>query len=178
MERDFWDGKNRKPKVTHGNILVQKCDFKDFKDFIKALSKYAFKNNNFPLILSLELHCCAFQRDIIANYIYTNFKNRLFIPDSESILNIFSTNDLLGKVLIKNSVRYPTDFYIADFGIKDDNLVRLSSLFKEKFPLNDLKGENKVMKFKTPFFRNGLRVIRMYENDLFNNHFFFIKFEF
>ena len=153
MEIDCWDGKNGEPVVTHGNTLVQKCDL---KDVIFGLSKYAFRHNNFPLILSFEMHCCAAQRDKVAEYVYLYFKDRLFIPDCESVMKVYSPRDLLGKVLIKNSVPYPREFGVKESGgivfkFKDDNLARLSALFKEKFPLKDLKDEDNVMEFSTPF---------------------------
>lgn len=63
MEIDIWNGKEGTPIVTHGNTLTKNYALSETVQFI---SKIAFKNNNYPLILSLEMHCNLEQRKKVA----------------------------------------------------------------------------------------------------------------
>lgn len=98
IEIDCWDGANG-PVVTHGHTFIKNYPF---SDIIKILAKEAFIKNNFPLIISLEMHCNFENRVIIAYEIEKCFGERLFIPDKNQKLLILS--ELMGKVLIKTSL--------------------------------------------------------------------------
>lgn len=56
VELDCWDGEDGEPVVTHGHTLVNKILF---KDVIKAVKDFGFCVDEYPVILSFEMHCKA-----------------------------------------------------------------------------------------------------------------------
>lgn len=54
VELDVWDGANSDPIIMHGHTLTSKISF---RDVIATIKQYAFVASNYPLILSLEVHC-------------------------------------------------------------------------------------------------------------------------
>lgn len=48
------DGDKGEPIVYHGHTLTTKIMF---EDVIKTIKDYGFKNSNYPIVLSLEVHC-------------------------------------------------------------------------------------------------------------------------
>ena len=136
LEIDCWDGSNGEPRVTHGRTMT--TDY-SFEKIIKFLSGIAFKNNKYPLILSLEMHCSYPQREKIAHYIQKYFKDRLFILNAKNLKKDYTVKELKGKVLIKTDSPYPTKFQVNQdmFNQKykdyhDDTLSYITSIFKEK----------------------------------------------
>jgi len=53
---DCWDGEDGEPVVTHGHTLVNKILF---RDVIKAVKDFGFIVDEYPVILSFEMHCKA-----------------------------------------------------------------------------------------------------------------------
>ena len=66
MELDCWvlsiiniqDGKDGNPIITHGHTLTSVLSF---EDVIKVVDQYGFIMSEYPVILSLEVHC-SFQQ--------------------------------------------------------------------------------------------------------------------
>lgn len=54
VELDVWDGPNQNPIVYHGYTMTSKINF---RDAIKTIEEFAFVQNPYPVILSIELHC-------------------------------------------------------------------------------------------------------------------------
>lgn len=65
VELDCWDGPDGDPIIFHGHTLTSKIKF---KDVIQAVKDYAFKTSEYPVILSLEVHCGVEQQDVMAKY--------------------------------------------------------------------------------------------------------------
>ncbi len=63
IEIDCWDGPNGEPIVYHGYTLTTKIKF---EDVIKTIAEYAFKKSDYPLIISLEVHCSYEQQGKMA----------------------------------------------------------------------------------------------------------------
>lgn len=124
-----------------------------FEKIIKLLSEIAFKNNKYPLILSLEMHCNAQQRDKIAYYLVKYFGKKLLVVDDQTILKQHTVKELINRVLVKTDSNYPTKFGIKlDEGHKikmhdDDTLSHMTCIFKERFDLSGVK----PWEFKSPF---------------------------
>lgn len=97
IEIDCWD-KDEDPIVTHGHTLI-KCVL--FSEVIFAIAKMAFVKSNFPLIISLEMHCNYKNRCKIASMIKNAFGNRLFVITEQNKQELPILSDLMGKVLIK-----------------------------------------------------------------------------
>ncbi|KAJ3350701.1 1-phosphatidylinositol 4,5-bisphosphate phosphodiesterase delta-4 [Allomyces javanicus] len=111
VELDCWDGPHDEPIIYHGHTATSKILF---RDVIQAIHKYAFVASEWPVILSLEMHCSSFQQAKIAYYLRNILGDMLLtdrIADGETALP--SPMDLRRKVLIKGkgyvTVETPSD---------------------------------------------------------------------
>ncbi|XP_074498385.1 1-phosphatidylinositol 4,5-bisphosphate phosphodiesterase eta-1 isoform X2 [Sebastes fasciatus] len=100
VEVDCWDGPDGEPMVQHGYTLTSKIPF---KSVIGTINKYAFINNQYPVILSIENHCSIQQQKKIAQYLREIFGHKLDVRDSLSrdSNTLPSPQSLQGKILIK-----------------------------------------------------------------------------
>ncbi|EPY50357.1 phosphoinositide phospholipase C Plc1 [Schizosaccharomyces cryophilus OY26] len=98
IEIDCWDGPDG-PVVCHGRTFTSIIRFNDVIDVIK---KYAFVVSAYPVIISLEIHCCPEQQQQMACYMREAFGNYLLTEPlgiHEKVLP--SPEQLLYKILIK-----------------------------------------------------------------------------
>uniref|UniRef100_A0A3Q3QR63 Phosphoinositide phospholipase C n=1 Tax=Monopterus albus TaxID=43700 RepID=A0A3Q3QR63_MONAL len=100
VEVDCWDGPDGEPMVQHGYTLTSKIPF---KSVIEAINKYAFVNNPYPVILSIENHCNIQQQKKIAQYLREIFGDKLDVGEalSRDSTTLPSPHSLQGKILIK-----------------------------------------------------------------------------
>ncbi|XP_066543355.1 1-phosphatidylinositol 4,5-bisphosphate phosphodiesterase delta-4 isoform X2 [Amia ocellicauda] len=100
VEVDCWDGPNGEPIVYHGHTLTSKIFF---KDVILALSNYAFKVSEYPVILSIENHCNVEQQRVMAQHLNEILGDKLLktILDGTIPNRLPSPEELKGKVLLK-----------------------------------------------------------------------------
>ncbi|KAM9853317.1 1-phosphatidylinositol 4,5-bisphosphate phosphodiesterase eta-1 [Aulostomus maculatus] len=100
VEVDCWDGPDGEPMVQHGYTLTSKIMF---KSVIETINKYAFINNQYPVILSIENHCSIQQQKKIAQYLREVFGDKLDIGDvlTRESKTLPSPQSLQGKILIK-----------------------------------------------------------------------------
>uniref|UniRef100_A0A8C5A8A5 Phosphoinositide phospholipase C n=1 Tax=Gadus morhua TaxID=8049 RepID=A0A8C5A8A5_GADMO len=100
VEVDCWDGPDGDPVVQHGYTLTSKIPF---RAVIETINKYAFVNNRYPVILSIENHCNIQQQKKIAQYLREILGDKLDLGHilSRESKNLPSPNSLQGKILIK-----------------------------------------------------------------------------
>ncbi|KAE8295189.1 1-phosphatidylinositol 4,5-bisphosphate phosphodiesterase eta-1 [Larimichthys crocea] len=100
VEVDCWDGPDGEPVVQHGYTLTSKIPF---KLVIETINKYAFINNQYPVILSIENHCTIQQQKKIAQYLREIFGDKLDVGDvlTRDSKILPSPHSLRGKILIK-----------------------------------------------------------------------------
>ncbi|XP_008284206.1 1-phosphatidylinositol 4,5-bisphosphate phosphodiesterase delta-1-like isoform X2 [Stegastes partitus] len=100
VELDCWDGSDGEPLIYHGYTLTSRILF---KDVIKAIKEYAFKTSDYPVILSLENHCCVEQQAVMAHHMSSILGSALVTtPLGDGMPTDFpSPEDLKGKFLIK-----------------------------------------------------------------------------
>ncbi|XP_023555251.1 1-phosphatidylinositol 4,5-bisphosphate phosphodiesterase eta-2 isoform X2 [Octodon degus] len=100
VEVDCWDGPDGEPIVHHGYTLTSKILF---KDVIETINKYAFLKNEYPVILSIENHCCVAQQKKMAQYLSDILGDKLDLSalSSEDATMLPSPQMLRGKVLVK-----------------------------------------------------------------------------
>lgn len=99
VEVDCWDGPDNQPIVTHGKTLTTQILF---REAISAINKYAFVKSQYPLWVSLEVHCNPTQQEIMTNIMKEIFGERLVtekLPGFESQLP--TPEQLKGRILIK-----------------------------------------------------------------------------
>lgn len=96
---DCWDGKNGEPMVHHGWTLTSKIPL---TEALEAIKKYAFKTSEYPLIISLEIHCNLEQQKKIAKYLKNAFGDAIVVPVSLSDENLLPTlASCKGKVFLQ-----------------------------------------------------------------------------
>lgn len=104
VELDCWDGEDGLPIIFHGHTMTGKILF---KDVIKAINDYAFVTTPYPIVLSIENHCCYEQQMVMAKMMNDIFQNKLALPLSSSASissqsqELPSLNELKYKILIK-----------------------------------------------------------------------------
>lgn len=99
VEVDCWDGPDGQPQVVHGRTLTSSINF---TEVMTTINKYAFVKSNFPLWISLEVHCNAMQQAIMAETIKEAFGARLVTePLDPSSNKLPSPSELMGRILIK-----------------------------------------------------------------------------
>lgn len=115
VEIDCWDGPNGEPVIYHGHTLTSKITF---LDAIKSIKKYAFMVSDCPLILSLEVHCCAMQQNRMASILVDILGDELLVDVIVGVpIGVLPTPaQLLKKILIKAKI-YDDD----DLDFEDDS---------------------------------------------------------
>ncbi|ORZ32619.1 hypothetical protein BCR44DRAFT_58006 [Catenaria anguillulae PL171] len=66
VELDCWDGPHDDPVIYHGHTRTTKILL---RDVLQAVAKYAFVASDYPLVLSLEMHCGYVQQGKVAYYL-------------------------------------------------------------------------------------------------------------
>ncbi|GKU12923.1 unnamed protein product, partial [Fusarium langsethiae] len=119
VEIDCWDGRNGQPVVKHGYSLTKSVSF---RSVINTVKEHAFASSDLPLWLSLEVHCCSSQRDIMAQVMIEVFGSSLITePLPECMETLPSPNQLRGKILIK--AKMPQDTNPKDSDEEDHDIV-------------------------------------------------------
>lgn len=71
-------------------------------DVIKAIYEYGFVTSPYPVVLSIENHCCLDQQKIMAKMMVETFKDSLALPmKNANGKQMPSPNELRHKILIK-----------------------------------------------------------------------------
>ncbi|KAH8035359.1 hypothetical protein HPB51_004600 [Rhipicephalus microplus] len=99
LELDVWDGPDDEPIVYHGYTLTTKILF---RDVLESVNLYAFRESQYPVILSLENHCTLEQQKVMAKHLVEILGSLLYkrpVGDRETAMPPPSA--LLNKVLIK-----------------------------------------------------------------------------
>lgn len=98
VEVDCWNGPQG-PVVMHGRTLTSQVSF---IDVMSTIRKYAFVKTNFPLWISLEVHCNAVQQAEMARIIRETCGDSLVTEPLDANASTLPTPmDLLNRILIK-----------------------------------------------------------------------------
>ena len=76
VELDCWDGEDDNPIVYHGHTFTSKIKF---HDVVETIAEHAFTASPYPLILSLENHCCIPQQVNAKSAIFAKFTHDVYI---------------------------------------------------------------------------------------------------
>lgn len=99
VEVDCWDGPDGQPQVVHGRTLTSSISF---KEVMTTINKYAFAKSNYPLWISLEVHCSPMQQAIMAETIKEAFGAKLVTePLDPTSDKLPPPNELMERILIK-----------------------------------------------------------------------------
>ncbi|KAI9179116.1 hypothetical protein H9P43_005778 [Blastocladiella emersonii ATCC 22665] len=119
VEVDCWDGPHDEPVVYHGHTRTTKILF---RDVVVAVQRYAFVASEFPLILSLEMHCGYAQQGKIAYYLKSILGPALVTARlNENEAAIPSPESLKHRILVKGkSYPSPSSSSSSGAGADDD----------------------------------------------------------
>ncbi|EHA18183.1 hypothetical protein ASPNIDRAFT_207992 [Aspergillus niger ATCC 1015] len=99
VEIDCWDGADGRPIVSHGRTMTTSVLF---ADCITVINRYAFISTDFPLILSLEVHCNPEQQLAMVRIMKETFKDQLVLePLLTNTFVLPSPEDLKRRILVK-----------------------------------------------------------------------------
>lgn len=85
--------------VYHGFTLTSKIMFHDI--VTDALKPYAFKVSDYPVILSLEVHCSPEQQARMAHHLTTILGDMLYVEPADGLTQLPSPEELKNKIIIK-----------------------------------------------------------------------------
>eukprot|EP01135_Chromosphaera_perkinsii_P011758 Nk52_evm4s2496 gene=Nk52_evmTU4s2496 len=98
IELDCWDGSDGEPVIYHGRTLTSKLKF---KEVVKAISIHAWDSSPYPVIISVENHCCLQQQDLMADYMKQYFGTSLLTYCNSEDDHMLSPEELKYKFIIK-----------------------------------------------------------------------------
>lgn len=101
VELDCWDGQGGEPIITHGHTV---CSTITFSDAISAINEYGFVASPYPIILSIEQHCCLEQQERQVEIMKSTFKEKLasrMTNSSDEGATLPSPDALKYKILVK-----------------------------------------------------------------------------
>lgn len=99
VEIDCWDGADGRPIVSHGRTMTTSVLF---ADCITVINRYAFISSDFPLILSLEVHCNPEQQLAMVKIMKDTFKEQMVLePLMTNYFILPSPEELKGRILVK-----------------------------------------------------------------------------
>ncbi|OJJ80898.1 putative 1-phosphatidylinositol-4,5-bisphosphate phosphodiesterase Plc1 [Aspergillus glaucus CBS 516.65] len=99
VEIDCWDGADGRPIVSHGRTMTTSVLF---ADCISVINRYAFVACDFPVILSLEVHCNPDQQLAMVKIMKDAFKEKLVLePLIAKAFVLPSPEELKGRILVK-----------------------------------------------------------------------------
>jgi len=96
---DCWDGAKGEPVVYHGFTLTSKIELHDI--LTDAILPYAFSASDYPLILSLEVHCSQEQQARIAHQLTSVLGDLLYVEPAEGLAQLPSPHQLKNKIIVK-----------------------------------------------------------------------------
>ena len=114
--------------MTHGHTLTSEILF---SDVIKIVKDYGFRQNPFPIILSIENHCHLEHKNKLAEILTEILSDSLYTlpPSWENIKSFPSPNELKYRVLIKDKADLKKNDIKEES--KDDSLSDLPSDHEE-----------------------------------------------
>jgi phosphatidylinositol phospholipase C, delta len=98
VEIDCWDGPDGLPQVKHGRGWTT---ILPFTDCLLAINESAFKASDYPVIISLEVHCSPPQQMKMAESIKEVFGEQLVLAPLNDSETLPSPEELKHRILIK-----------------------------------------------------------------------------
>ncbi|KAE8608753.1 hypothetical protein XENTR_v10011595 [Xenopus tropicalis] len=100
IELDCWDGPDGKPIIYHGWTRTTKIKF---DDVVQAIRDHAFATSEYPVILSIEEHCCVEQQRHMAK-VFKEVLGELLLtkPIEATADQLPSPTQLKGRIIIKH----------------------------------------------------------------------------
>lgn len=98
VEMDVHDGPDDQPIIYHQKTLTSKILF---EEAISTCKEYAFKLTEYPLIITIELHCSPHQQKVMADIIKRHIFDYLYTSDYNHEETYPTMNDLKNKIIVR-----------------------------------------------------------------------------
>ena len=146
VELDCWESPEQVPIIYHGHTLTSKIYF---EDVVKVIKENAFTVSDYPVVLSLELHCGPMYQQKMAEILVRVLGNLLLTSAVDS--DIVSPASLKHKIILKGRVLAPATEQVANITAEEESsddgetleLGDTKSNLKA-IPVNPVKAEAKV----------------------------------
>lgn len=80
---DCWNGPDGYPLIYHGHTITTRIKF---LDALKTIKDHAFVTSEFPVILSIENHCCLQQQRKMAKAFKEILGGEMIVVDNDNNL--------------------------------------------------------------------------------------------
>ncbi|XP_062501636.1 1-phosphatidylinositol 4,5-bisphosphate phosphodiesterase gamma-1-like isoform X2 [Corticium candelabrum] len=130
IELDCWDGPDGNPIIFHGHTLTTKIKF---KDVLKTIKEHAFVSSPFPLILSIENHCCLQQQKVMARDFKETFGDMLLMQPVDPNAEMLPSPTVCRKKIIIKHKKLPPgvdekNFTLQPKSVEDMELSEMMDL--------------------------------------------------
>eukprot|EP00727_Mastigamoeba_balamuthi_P001469 m51a1_g11319 putative 1-phosphatidylinositol -bisphosphate phosphodiesterase delta-4-like (789) ;mRNA; f:110291-113404 len=128
VELDTWDGQSGMPIITHGHTFTSKISF---VDVITCVRDCAFRMSPYPVILSIENHCCLQQQDVMAQVLEDVLGGAGMLPSVDEFRRFVEAptpTSLKNKVIIKGKTLSGADAAPESDSDTDSDDVEVVSL--------------------------------------------------
>uniref|UniRef100_A0A1I8AVI0 Phosphoinositide phospholipase C n=2 Tax=Steinernema glaseri TaxID=37863 RepID=A0A1I8AVI0_9BILA len=99
LELDMFDGEHGEPCITHKRTLITSITL---RNALIAIDKYAFVNNPYPIILTIENHVGLVQQKVMADIFQEVLGDKIYLREDDSATKpLPSPNQLKGKYLLR-----------------------------------------------------------------------------
>lgn len=123
IEVDIWnDGNSDEPIVNHGHTFTGRIGL---RNVLRTIKKYAFYSSQFPVIISLEVHCLPKAQEHIVAALHDELGSQLVTAHAPLLP---SPESLKGRFLVKVK---RTSLYTATQVDDDGNFLSTSTSFSE-----------------------------------------------
>eukprot|EP00919_Chromeraceae_sp_WS-2016_P005147 GHVR01012141.1.p1 GENE.GHVR01012141.1~~GHVR01012141.1.p1 ORF type:complete len:801 (-),score=133.50 GHVR01012141.1:119-2521(-) len=122
VELDCWDGPDGEPVIYHGHTFTSKIKF---EDVVQACKDWGHTHHvsPYPLILSIEMHCCDSQKLRVGEILEDLLGDMLWRHPTDDGTGLLPSPELAkNKILVKGKVRVGGSLFEQDEGNEDDLL--------------------------------------------------------
>ncbi|VDN51859.1 unnamed protein product [Dracunculus medinensis] len=99
LELDVFNGENGEPCITHKRTLIASITL---RHALQVINKYAFKNNPYPIILTIENHVGLPQQKAMARIFHEVLGDKIYFrPENGANIPLPSPNALKNKYLLR-----------------------------------------------------------------------------
>jgi len=135
VELDCWDG-DSEPIIYHGHTLTSKITF---REVLETIRDHGFKTSDYPVILSLEVHCGIAGQQKMAELLLEVLGQAKMLPKTpEDTGKLLSPEEYKSKVLLKGK-RISSSAKKEEEEEEEERRKKKKKKLKKENPLQELK---------------------------------------
>lgn len=149
LEIDIWnneDDNESEPIVNHGRTFSNGISL---SNVLKTIKKYSFLASQYPLILSLEIHCSREAQSKVVSLLQNTFGSSLVLMPIDANRNLPSPEALKNKILLKIKKTSPFSSGIDEEGRSSTSTTGTSLSESNELPFSSRKNALKLRRKST-----------------------------